>query len=81
MQPVFVLLMIMMTIIYGGVEVVKCFQMYENEPEITDYEIRAFCSANPTLNICSGIFYFFFPYSNKIIFDVNSLKKKKEKLS
>ncbi|KAK6107876.1 hypothetical protein QQG55_29935 [Brugia pahangi] len=47
------LLTVMMMIIYGGVEVVKCLEMFENDPENVDREIRTLCSLNPTFNICA----------------------------
>ncbi|VDN86493.1 unnamed protein product [Brugia pahangi] len=49
------LLTVMMMIIYGGVEVVKCLEMFENDPENVDREIRTLCSLNPTFNICAEL--------------------------
>ncbi|CAG9537439.1 unnamed protein product [Cercopithifilaria johnstoni] len=52
MPSVLTLLMVMMMIIYDGVEVVECLEMYETDPEIDDREIRKLCSLNPNFDIC-----------------------------
>ncbi|VBB31085.1 unnamed protein product [Acanthocheilonema viteae] len=52
MSSVLSLLMVMMMIIHGGVEIVECIEMYENESEIADRKIRILCSVNPNFDIC-----------------------------
>ncbi|VDK69577.1 unnamed protein product [Onchocerca ochengi] len=53
MPTIVVLLMVTMMAIYSGVEVVESLQMYENDPEMNEGEIRTLCSLNPTLSFCS----------------------------
>lgn len=50
-----ILLMIVMMMIYGDMEEVECLDIYENDPEIVDQEIRTLCSLDPNLDICHGV--------------------------
>uniref|UniRef100_A0A0R3S7H2 Uncharacterized protein n=1 Tax=Elaeophora elaphi TaxID=1147741 RepID=A0A0R3S7H2_9BILA len=52
MTSVLALVLVVMMVIYGNVEVAECLEMYENDPEIVDREIRILCNLNPAFDIC-----------------------------
>lgn len=52
--------------IYGGVDVMECLEMYEEEPEVTGREIGTLCNLNPTLDICAGMYSKFLFHSSKM---------------
>ncbi|MCP9259717.1 hypothetical protein DINM_003072 [Dirofilaria immitis] len=52
MSTLVVSLMVIMMVIYSGVEIVKSLEMYEDDVEMNDEEIRTLCRINPKLNIC-----------------------------